>query len=177
MHGRHYGDAVTILKFVCPTCFEIKSRSTASARLFARHKVHGLVMVFLVQNFRVIAFSCTQQVGSLLSTAMRQTFHFHLWPVTLTSTLPRPLTLTSKQGKWWQWSQNTFSHCLTLTFDLRPWPTYDPMLARVEVDPNAHKNKVVCQMVQPWECPQTNRWTDGPYQIYNFPASIKVRGQ
>ena len=43
--------------------------------------------------------------------------------------------ITLKHDKMWQ--QNTIFHCLTLTFDLRSYMTYNLRLAKVKVDPRA----------------------------------------
>ena len=61
-----------------------------------RQKVRGLVMLPLCLKLGVIAFCCTWQAEPIILTATLQSFDLAL------------LTLTSKQGKWWQWSQNTF---------------------------------------------------------------------
>ncbi len=98
------------------------------------------------------------------------------WPWTLTLThdldpdlwpWPRPLTLTLQQGN---------SGCKTrfLTFDLELWPTtltYNPILARVKVDPHAknqgHRSNGSAVRAQTDR--QTNGRTDGRYQVHYLP--------
>ncbi len=114
-------------------------------------------------NLRVIAFCCTRQAEPLISTATRQTFD--LDP-----------TLTSKQGKrqLTVMSKHDFEH-LTLTFDLRPWPTI-PAYSRSR-SASMPKIKVKGQTVLPWELWQTNKQTntqthgrtDGRYQVHYLP--------
>ncbi len=113
----------------------IKSSSTASARLFAyapwsqTHRQNSLTGNDpFTPDLRVIAFCCTLQAEPLISTATCKTFDLDcdtdLWP------WHRPLTLTSKQGKsqLTVMSKHDFEH---LTFDLRPRPTI-PAYSRSE---------------------------------------------
>ncbi len=85
---------------------------------------------------------------------MCQTFDVNLSP------LPRPLTLASMQGKWWQ---TVKSKHLQSLFALDPWPTplnCNPSLAANQCQgrPRA-KIKVVGQTVWLWERLHTDGWT------------------
>ncbi len=89
------------------------------------------------------------------------------WNVTLT------VTLTLKQIQRPQnVIVNTFYYRVTLTFDLRPWPTI-PAQLRSRSNPMP-KIKVIGQTVQTGELGQTNRQTDrqshGRYQTYYLPC-------
>ncbi len=118
----------------------IKSRSTASALLSA----NALLIMYRQTDKTlepVMTTRCSKFDGNfpLLHSASRAPYidryapDIRPWRLTMTRTFdldlwpwpgPGPLTLTSKQGKRHVtvMSKHDFEH-LTLTFDLRPWPT------------------------------------------------------
>ncbi len=83
----------------------IKSQSTASTRLSTyaswlqthRHSPWSGIGPPSSELVK-IAFCCTWQAEPLILNDACQTFDLNLWPLVLT----RPLTFTSKPGKWWQ---------------------------------------------------------------------------
>ncbi len=111
--GKTYGYAV----YVWWNYHPIKSRSTTYESYphkppDYRHtdKVHGLVLVLLAVNLRVITFCCTWQAEPLISTLK---FDLDLWP------WPRPWPTSKAIGdKQWSQTRSVIVQSWPLTYDL-----------------------------------------------------------
>ncbi len=109
------------------TWWQIKSRSTASARLSAyAHWLQAHRQTLWTGNGSSLLFAALGKAEPLISTAACQKFDLDPWP------WHRPLTLTLKRG-------NSDVKTRFLPFDLDLWPTtltYNPSLAKINVDPH-----------------------------------------